>query len=94
MDVAVPGVDPRLLDVEVTPNELLVKAEMHRESTKEEKGEIFSTEFHSGNLFRTIAFPKKINPDKVKADFKNGVLKITAPISVEQQSRKVDIHAA
>jgi HSP20 family molecular chaperone IbpA len=59
VDVAVPGVDPKLLDVEVTPNELLVKAEIHRESTKEDKGEIRSTEFQSGNLFRTIAFPRR-----------------------------------
>jgi HSP20 family molecular chaperone IbpA len=30
------------------------------------------SEFASGNLFRSIHLPKKIDPGKVKAEFKNG----------------------
>jgi HSP20 family protein len=93
VQVAVAGVDPRDLKVEVTSEELLVKGETKTEK-KEEKGEVHTSEFQSGSLFRSIRFPKKIDADKVKAEIKNGLLTITAPIAEEAKARKVDIHAA
>lgn len=91
--VAVAGVDPKDLRVEVTSEELLVKAETRTEK-KEEKGEVHTSEFQSGYLFRSIRFPKKVDPGKVKAEVSNGLLSIVAPIAEEAKARKVDIHAA
>jgi HSP20 family protein len=91
--VAVPGVDAKDLNVEVTPEELLVKGESRHEQ-EEKKGKIHTTEIRSGSIFRTIRFPKKVNPDKVKAEFKNGMLTLTAQVAEEQQAKKVNIEAA
>jgi HSP20 family protein len=91
--IAVPGVDPKTLDIEVTPREILVKANLKHEH-KEEKGTVHICEFASGDLFRSVHFPKSIAPDKVKAEFKNGMLIITAAIAKEEQARKVKIEAA
>ena len=41
-----------------------------------------------------VTFPKKVNTDKVKAEFKDGMLKITAAIAEEQKARRVEIAAA
>ena len=38
--------------------------------------------------------PKKIDPDKVKAEFKNGMLSLKAPIAEESRARKVQVEAA
>ena len=91
--VAVAGVDPKDLKVEVTSEDLLVKGETRTEK-KQEKGEVHTSEFQSGSLFRSIRFPKKVDPGKVKAQIKNGLLSIVAPIAEEAKARKVDIHAA
>ena len=91
--IAVPGVDPRDIDIEVTPEYLLVKAESRHEH-KEDKGEVHVCEFESGNLFRSIRFPKAINTDRVKAEFKNGVLQINAPVAAAAQSRKIELKAS
>jgi HSP20 family protein len=91
--IAVPGVDVKDIDIEVTPEYLLVKAEARHEH-REDKGEVHVCEFESGNLFRSIRFPKAINPDKVKAEFKNGVLHINAGIAAEAQSRKIELKAS
>jgi HSP20 family protein len=91
--VAVAGFDPRDLKVEVTSEELLVKGETKSEK-KEDKGKLHTSEFHSGSLFRSIRFPRKIDPDKVKADIRNGLLTVVAPIAEEAKARNVDIHAA
>lgn len=93
LQVAVAGVDPKDLQVEVTADGLLVKGETKTEK-KEEKGEVHTSEFQSGSLFRSVRFPKKIDADKVKAEIKNGMLTITAPIAEEAKARKVNIQAA
>jgi HSP20 family protein len=64
--VAMAGVDPRDLQVEVTGDELLVNAVTKTEK-KEEKENVQYSEFASGSLFRSIRFPNKVNADSVKA---------------------------
>jgi HSP20 family protein len=91
--IAVPGVDPRDIDIEVTPEYLLVKAETRHEHGKD-KGHVHICEFESGNLFRSIRFPKTINPDKVKAEFKNGELQVNAGIAPEAQARKIELETS
>ena len=93
LQVAVAGVDPKDLQVEVTSDSLLVKGETKTEK-KDDKGEVHTSEFQSGSIFRSIQLPKKIDADKVKAEIKNGMLTITAPIAEEAKARKVNIQAA
>jgi HSP20 family protein len=93
LQVAVAGIDPKDITVEATPDDLLVRGETKTEK-KEEKGEIYTSEFQSGSLFRSIHLPKKIDADKAKAEIKNGLLTITAPIAEEAKKRKVTIQAA
>jgi HSP20 family protein len=93
LKVAVPGIEPRDLDIEVTPDDFLVKAEVRHEH-KKEAGKVHMCEFVSNNLFRAVHFPKKIDPEKVKAEFKNGLLYVTAEIAEEAKAKKVKIEAA
>ena len=82
--IAAPGVDPRDVDIEVTPEFLLVKTERHHEEAGEE-GEgiprVHAAEFESRNIFRLIQFPRAIDPDEVTGQFENGVLQVNAPIA-------------
>ena len=93
LQVAAPGVDPKEINIEVTPEDILVKADVHHEH-EEKKGEVYACEFASGNLFRSIHLPKKIDPDKVKAEFKNGMLRLKAPVAAEARAKKVTVEAA
>ena len=93
LQIATPGIDPKDLDIEVTPEDILVKAETRHEH-KEEKGQVHVCEFTSGSLFRSVQLPKKIDPEKVKAEFKNGMLVLTAEIAKEAQVRKVEVKAS
>jgi HSP20 family molecular chaperone IbpA len=45
-------------------------------------------------MFRAIHLPKKINPDKVKAEFKDGLLRLTAEIAEDTRARKIKPEAA
>jgi HSP20 family protein len=80
VEAAVPGVDPKDLDVEVTANDLLIKGETHHEH-EERKGTVLCSEFASGSVFRRVSFPKPVDTGKVEAVYKNGMLQLTAPIA-------------
>jgi HSP20 family protein len=93
VNVEMPGVSAKDLTIEVTPDEMLVTAET-REERKEEKDKIHSSEIMTGSLFRAITFPKRINTDRVQAELKNGMLKVTAPVATEQLAKKIQVHTA
>jgi len=93
LQIAVPGVDSKDIDIEVTPEEILVKADLHHEH-KETKDKLYTCEFESGNLFRAVRLPKKIDPGKVTAELKDGMLQLTADIAQESQARRIELNAS
>jgi HSP20 family protein len=93
VEAAVSGVDPKDVNVEVTSEDIIVRAEVHHEH-KEKKGTIHVCEFESGSLFRTIHLPRQINPDRVKAELKNGMLRVSAEIAEESRTRSIKPEAA
>ena len=86
LEVGAPGVNPKDIDIEVTPEDILIRADVHHEH-KEEEREFYICEFAHGNLFRSIRLPKKIDADKVKAEFKNGMLTLKAPVAEEARAK-------
>lgn len=90
---AIPGVEAKDIDIEVTPEDIVLKAETRHEHS-DRKGTVHYCEFQSGKMFRAIHLPKRINPDKVKAEFKNGLLRLTAEIAQESRSKKIKPEAA
>jgi HSP20 family protein len=92
LKIAVPGVDPMDLDIEITAEDLLVKAEGPKEPT--EAGDLYFGELPAGNLFRSIHFPKKVDTDKVTSEFKNVILTIRVAIAQQAEARKVKVEAA
>ena len=86
LQAALAGMDPKEIRIEVTPEELLIRSDTKFER-RDEKGELCYTEFQSGTLFRSIRFPKRVDPNRVKADYRNGLLSVTAPIAEEARAR-------
>ena len=80
MEAAVSGVDPKDMSIEVSPEDIVLKAETHHQHD-ERKGRLHMCEFESGSMFRSVHLPKRINPDKVKAEVKNGLLRVTAEVA-------------
>jgi HSP20 family protein len=78
--------DPKDIQVEVTPQEVVVKADTHHRHTTE-KGTIHRCDFVSGEAFRSVTLPKPIDVSKAKAEFEHGMLRITAPVASEAQPR-------
>lgn len=85
-----PGMSEKDIEVTLENNVLTMKGK--REEEKETKEENFySKERVCGAFSRQITLPKKINPDSVKAKFRNGVLEITMDKAQEEKSKQVEI---
>lgn len=77
---ALAGLEPDQVEIAVSPRDLIVQSDItHRHSGDE--GEVHVCEFHRGRLFRAVHFPEAIAPDQTKAEMKNGLLRITAPLA-------------
>lgn len=81
----VPGVDPEK-DVEVSVQEGLLRLHAHREVKAEQKGKKgYRSEFHYGELTRTVRLPEGVVAEDVKATYRDGVLEIRVPLPAETE---------
>ena len=86
-----PGVKPEDLQVEVRGNDLWLTGERHQE--KEEKGKNYHRiEQEYGRFERAIPLAAAVSEDKIKAHYKNGVLKVIVPKSEAVRPRRDRLH--
>lgn len=92
VEAEVPGMGPEDLELTVTGDSLVLKGEKKEEKEQQERGMRYR-ERSFGSFQRVIPLSAEIERDKVEARFKNGVLRVILPKSVQamEQTRKVEI---
>ncbi|MFZ3211218.1 MAG: Hsp20/alpha crystallin family protein [Terriglobales bacterium] len=91
LKVEVPGLDPKDVDVRVENNTLTIRGE--RKFEKDEKEENFHrVERHYGSFVRSFTLPNTVDPDNVKADYENGVLKIQLAKRAEAKPKQIKVN--
>lgn len=93
LQLEVPGLEAKDLDIEVSENSVAIAGERKEESKTEEKGMVRS-EFHYGKFERVIPLSTSVQNDKVKADYKNGILTLTLPKSEEGKHKVVKVEVS
>jgi HSP20 family protein len=73
-----PGVDEKDLDVRLDGNMLTIRGEKRDEKTEKE-GTWTRSECCYGSFVRSIPIAAEVDPDRVEATFRKGVLKVTLP---------------
>jgi HSP20 family protein len=87
-----PGVAESDIDVSVHQGVLTVKGE--KKSEREEKGKsYYFSERSYGSFQRSFRLPEDARQDQIKADFEDGVLKISVPKAVPQmpEAKKISV---
>ncbi len=85
-----PGIDPKDVEVKVEDNTLYLKGE--RKFEKEVKDESYHrVERSYGSFARSFSLPNSISAEKVKAEFKDGLLTLTLPKREEAKPRTIKI---
>jgi len=89
-----PGMDEKDIEVKVTDGSLTIKGEKQEEKEEKEK-DYYLQERHYGSFERSFELPESVDPDKIEASFKNGVLTVTLPKKAEAQkpAKKIEVKA-
>jgi HSP20 family protein len=86
-----PGIDPKDIDVQVTPEAISISGERRYENTDEKSGYVRS-EFRYGKFHRVVPLPAHIQNDSVQAEYKDGILMLTLPKVTEARNKVVKIN--
>jgi HSP20 family molecular chaperone IbpA len=93
IEVAIAGVDANDINVEVTADDIVLTTNTEHRHT-DQKSVVHYCEFAPGRMFRAIHMPKQIDPDKVRAEFKDGMLRLTAQVAQEVSALRTKSEAA
>ncbi len=85
-----PGIRIEDVDIRMENGTLTLKGERRFEKTENSKG-YHRVERGYGTFARAFALPDTVDPEKVKADFKQGVLTITLPKKEIAKPRQVKV---
>jgi len=91
--VAVPGIDPKDVKVEVQGETLTISGERKKVETKKEVSH-HHREFTYGAFERTLPLPEGVDVEKLVAEFNNGVLEINAPLVAAALPRRIEVKPA
>jgi HSP20 family protein len=86
-----PGIDKSGIKVDLKDRVLTLSGE--RTSDNEVKEENYYRKERSyGKFQRSFRLPADVDPDKIKAEFKDGVLQVKVPKPEQAKSKEVTIH--
>jgi len=88
-----PDVDPKNVEVQFENGTLTLKGNRKFEEEKNSKG-YHRIERSYGSFVRAFSLLETVDPEKVKADFKNGVLTVTMQKKEVAKPRPIPVHAS
>ena len=86
----VPGVDQKDLEIKIEDGTLTLKGERKFEEEKQGEG-YHRIERGYGSFVRCFSIPDSVDPEKVKASYKNGVLTVHLPKKEVAKPRTVKV---
>ena len=90
--VDLPGLKPEEVNVELKDGDLWITGE--RKEEKEEKGKTYHTiERRYGQFRRVVGLPTSVDPEKVDAQYKDGVLRVHVAKTDQAKPRKIEVKA-
>jgi len=88
-----PGMKKEDIEVSFHNGTLSLSGERKSEE-KHEDAEVYRSERFFGRFQRTVTLPTPVAADKVKAQYKDGILTITLPKTEEAKPKHIDVHVS
>ncbi|MBW4562828.1 MAG: Hsp20/alpha crystallin family protein [Mojavia pulchra JT2-VF2] len=87
----VPGLEAKDINLEVTPESVSISGERKSETKTEENG-VTRSEFRYGKFQRVIPLSSRIQNDQVKAEYKDGILRLILPKAESERQKVVKVN--
>jgi len=91
VDLELPSVDRKDINVELRDNELVVTGEIKE---KEHKGVVRRRTRRTGEFEYRVALPGRADEEKIEANLHDGVLTVRVPKSDRSRARRIEVKAA
>lgn len=85
-----PGMTEKQIEVKLEGNTLTLKGERKMES-EDKKSSYHRIESFYGSFTRSFQLPDTVDPEKINAEYKHGVLTITLPQKPEVKPREIPV---
>lgn len=86
-----PGMDKKDIAVDIENGVLTLSGERNYDNEVKEDN-YYRRERTFGKFKRAFNLPVDVDPDQIKADFKDGVLKVEVPKPEEQKPKQITVH--
>ena len=86
-----PGVEKKDIHIEVKNHVLTISGERSSENEVKEQN-VYRRERALGKFERSFTLPRKMDTEKIRADYKNGVLKIEIPKPEDEKPKEITVH--
>lgn len=87
LKLELPGIEAKDVDIEVTEDVVKVVAERKTEQKDDTR-----SEFYYGKFQRVIPLKTRVQNTNVTADYKDGILNLTLPKTVEEKNKVVKVN--
>jgi HSP20 family protein len=92
VDALAPGVAPESLDVKILGHQLHISG-LKTSSTEKVKPEaLHRSERSAGRFTRSFTLPAEVNQDKIKAEYKYGILSLVMPKAEVAKPRQITVN--
>jgi HSP20 family protein len=88
-----PGMKKEDINVSLQDGSLIISGERKGE-TKSEDAEVYRAERYFGKFQRVVSLPTVVAADKVKAQYKDGVLTVTLPKTEEAKPKQIEVNVS
>jgi len=88
-----PDIDPKAVGIQLENGTLTLKGERKFEEEKNGRG-FHRIERSYGSFVRAFSLPETVDGEKVKADYKNGVLTVTLPKKEVAKPRTINVEVS
>ena len=97
VEAVAPGINPASLKITVVNNQLTIggeKAALPADCANKEVESYHRNERAGGQFIRSMTLPVEVDPNKVEATYKNGVLSIMLPKAETAKPKQIAVHVA
>jgi len=86
-----PGIDKDNINIDVKDRVLTLKGERSSDNEVKEDS-YYRREMSFGKFERRFSLPDHVDPDDIKADYKDGILRIEIPKPETEQPKQISVH--
>ena len=88
--IALPGVNAKDINIQAHGHVLSISGH-HEARNESNNADVVYREWAYESFQRDIALPEGVDEDKISAEYRNGVLEITAPISAAAMPHRIEV---